>query len=100
MKFKKIVIGSIITLIVCITLCLNFGYKTNENGETYGRMARIADPTGIFLKEDPDLIAVMATNGKSGYVKKDDFVSEIPKNPEEPSSTTSYSSLSLVTVNF
>ena len=25
----------------------------------------------------------MATNGKSGYVKKDDFVSEIPKNPEE-----------------
>ena len=83
MKSKKIVICSITILTVCIALCLNIGYKTNENGETYGRMAHIADPTGIFLMEVPDLIAVMATNGKSGYVKKDDFVSEIPKNPEE-----------------
>ena len=53
-------------------------YPTNKNGQTYGS-------TGNVMVEDyPDLVGVIATNGKEGYVYKEDFVDEyIPQSPEE-----------------
>lgn len=40
-------------------------YETNKYGETYGRQAYDSD-------EEPDLLAVTATNGKQGYIKQSD----------------------------
>jgi hypothetical protein len=44
------------------------GYKTNAAGETYGSAAFASSPD-----EEPDLILVHATNGKTGYAKKLDL---------------------------
>ena len=53
-------------------------YPKNKNGQTYGS-------TGNVMVEDyPDLVGVIATNGKEGYVYKEDFVDEyVPQSPEE-----------------
>lgn len=51
-------------------------YKINENGQTYGSASSEED-------ELPDLIAVIAENGKQGYVYKEDFTGEMPKSPDE-----------------
>jgi len=40
-------------------------YETNSNGLTYGSAADSDKP-----ENEPDLIRVLATNGKEGYVKK------------------------------
>ena len=51
-------------------------YAVNENGETYGDFA-FRSRLGYL----PDLVAVNATNGASGYYRVSDL--EIPKTPEE-----------------
>lgn len=53
-------------------------YPVNKSGKTYGGIANV-------LPEDyPDLIGVIATNGKEGYAHKEDFCDEyIPKSPED-----------------
>ena len=55
-------------------------YETNENGQTYGSASSEED-------ELPDLIAVIAENGKQGYVYKEGFTGEIPKSPDEAAKT-------------
>lgn len=54
-------------------------YAVNANGQTY------CDGTADILPEDyPDLIGATATNGKQGYVYKEDFFDEyIPSYPED-----------------
>lgn len=53
-------------------------YPTNKNGQTYGNVCH------VMVEDYPDLIGVVATNGKEGYVYKEDFVDEyIPQSPEE-----------------
>ena len=53
-------------------------YPVNKSGKTYGEIANV-------LPEDyPDLIGVIATNGKEGYAYKEDFCDEyIAKSPED-----------------
>lgn len=53
-------------------------YPVNKNSDTYGIIANV-------LPEDyPDLIKVLATNGKEGYAYKEDFCDEyIAKSPED-----------------
>ena len=48
----------------------------NASGQTYGTMR-------APLYEEPDLIAVMATNGKTGYCLKQDLQPPPPSTPEE-----------------
>ena len=43
-------------------------YPVNENGDTFGSAAAVSDPSN-----EPDLIRVLATNGKEGYAKKTDL---------------------------
>lgn len=53
-------------------------YPINKNGQTYGEIYN------VMPENYPDLIGVFATNGKEGYVYKEDFVSEyVPQSPEE-----------------
>ncbi len=49
-------------------------WATNENGQTYGVM----NDNGR-----PDLMAVVATNGREGYVRREDLRPPQPKTPEE-----------------
>lgn len=51
-------------------------YKVNENGQSYGSASSEEDDL-------PDLIAIIAENGKRGYVYKEDFTRRIPKTIEE-----------------
>lgn len=51
-------------------------YPVNSKGETYGNV-RDRDIVGY----DPDLIAVVATNGVHGYVLRDDFYSDFYTGP-------------------
>ncbi|MEV1132427.1 hypothetical protein [Agromyces sp. NPDC049794] len=55
-------------------------YKVNESGETYGIAA--GNPV------DPDLIAAVGDNGKSGYVRSSDLIGPEPKSPAEAASET------------
>lgn len=52
-------------------------YPTNASGQTYG--------TDRPLVEEPDLVAVVATNGQHGYCLKTDLdgPEQMPKTPEE-----------------
>jgi|GEM_PF-2234306 len=52
--------------------------KVNAEGKTYGSAAGAKSRA-----EEPDLIAVIATNGEKGYVWKTDLYAGQPKNPEE-----------------
>lgn len=53
-------------------------YPVNENGKTYGVIAN------VMPDDYPDLIKVMATNGKEGYVRVEDFNDEyIAESPED-----------------
>lgn len=53
-------------------------YPVNENGDTFGSAAAVSDPSN-----EPDLIRVLATNGKEGYAKKADLDAGAASNPEE-----------------
>ena len=55
-------------------------YPTNAAGQTYGG--------GKALVEEPDLVAVLATNGKHGYCLRSDFEGTPPKTPEEAEEIT------------
>lgn len=53
-------------------------YPTNKNGQTYGEVP------DVMPEDYPDLVGVVATNGKEGYVYKEDFLDEyIPQSPED-----------------
>ena len=59
-------------------------YPTNSNGQTYGSGAVSTDGLAagsVFVL--PDLIRVIATNGKEGYVYQKDLEGEQPNNPSE-----------------
>lgn len=53
-------------------------YKVNENGQTYGSSLKAES-----IETEPDLIWACGTKGESGYVKKSDLNSDMPKTPEE-----------------
>jgi hypothetical protein len=53
-------------------------YPTNANGQTYGPNLH-ATP----MVEEPDLMAVVATNGKDGYCLRTDLEGPVPKTPQE-----------------
>jgi hypothetical protein len=53
-------------------------YPTNAHGHTYGSAAEASDP-----HLEPDLIAVMATNGVVGYARKVDLDGPLPASPAE-----------------
>ena len=54
-------------------------WATNANGQTYGVMN--ADG-------EPDLIAVVATNGRTGYVYAEELSGPLPSSPEEAATWT------------
>lgn len=51
--------------------------RTNPSGETYGSAVDAAKP-----QDEPDLILVVATNGKEGYVRRSDLELPEPRTPE------------------
>lgn len=53
-------------------------WPVNARGQTYGSNASVG-PEG----NEPDLILVEATNGRTGYVLKTDLNGPMPKTPEE-----------------
>ena len=56
----------IISLIATPTIYSFLCYEKNQVGESYGKAAEMIDGSG-FLK-NPDLIEIIADNGKKGYV--------------------------------
>lgn len=60
------------------------GLKYNEYGKSYGdvfdAVTSFGEPMSV---NEPDLIYVMATNGKYGYVKKEDMYSCGPVSPDD-----------------
>ncbi|MDR0487997.1 MAG: hypothetical protein LBG99_01085 [Propionibacteriaceae bacterium] len=54
-------------------------YPVNDKGQTYG------SAFGVHMEDEPDLISVEATNGKHGYVYREDLYKGMsdPKSPEE-----------------
>lgn len=52
-------------------------FLTNESGQTYGEVYN------VILEDYPDLIGVIATNGKEGYVYKEEMDGYVPQSPEE-----------------
>lgn len=52
--------------------------RVNEAGHTYGSAVDAARP-----EDEPDLILVMATNGREGYVWKKDLDDPTPANPDD-----------------
>ena len=56
-------------------------YSVNANGQTY--CDDIANVPAKYYTELPDLIGVVATNGKEGYVYKEDMYDYMPSCPEE-----------------
>lgn len=62
-------------------------YEVNEKGHTFGSMEDSVIDEGSYeelFDSYPDLIEVVASNGKTGYVKKEDLIpAEQPSNPEE-----------------
>lgn len=72
-----VIISLIATPAIYSFLC----YDKNQAGESYGKAAETIDGSG-FLK-NPDLIEIIADNGKKGYVKKIDYYIPQPNNPEE-----------------
>ena len=71
----------IISLIATPTIYSFLCYEKNQVGESYGKAAEMIDGSG-FLK-NPDLIEIIADNGKKGYVRKSDYYITQPNNPEE-----------------
>lgn len=53
-------------------------WPTNARGQTYGSSGQANTVTG-----EPDLIAAIATNGKTGYVLRTDMELPAPANPSE-----------------
>ena len=55
-------------------------FPTNSHGENYGSAADARSP-----EEEPDLIAVTATNGADGYARRDELedTAHQPNTPEE-----------------
>lgn len=87
---KKIVVrvmaGILIIAIFIIllpTLYSLTAYERNDSGETYGKLVDSQSAIERYMKKEPDLIAVIATNGKEGYVKKTDFFPNLPRDPNE-----------------
>ncbi len=56
----------------------NVAWPRNVHGQTYGSELRAATTDDL-----PDLILVIATNGKEGYVRRTDLYLPGPKTPEE-----------------
>jgi hypothetical protein len=56
---------------------------TNAKGQSYGSSANAESPA-----EEPDLIHVMADNGKVGYCCKDDLEGPAPVTPEDADAIT------------
>lgn len=53
-------------------------FPQNKSGQTYGETFNVA------FENFPDLIGVIATNGKEGYAYKEDLIGEyVPQSPEE-----------------
>jgi hypothetical protein len=53
-------------------------YRTNESGETYGSAADAPTP-----EQEPDLIEAYATNGRVGFVRREDLTDPLPTSLEE-----------------
>ena len=54
-------------------------YPLNENGQTYGTMARV----GPYNPVGPDLVAALGIDGTEGFVYQTDLDEDKPNNPEE-----------------
>jgi hypothetical protein len=53
-------------------------YPKNASGQTYGSAAKATTP-----QNEPDLILVVATNGKTGYAKRTDLEPPSAANPAQ-----------------
>lgn len=56
----------------------NVNYTKNENGLSYG-----SSMYATSLEDEPDLIQAYGTNGKIGYVLKNDLYGKMPASPNE-----------------
>lgn len=60
------------------------GLKFNKSGKSYGTVYdAITVPDEPLSVNEPDLIYVLATNGKYGYAKKEDMYACGPTSPDD-----------------
>ena len=77
MRKRKNIILCVFCLCIIVSLTAGSGFagrnekpafSVNENGQTYGSDMKIEDPQAA-----PDLISILASNGKEGYAYKEDL---------------------------
>lgn len=77
--------GGVLTLVGALVFSASMAsgapaptYPRNAKGQTYGSAADARSSS-----EEPDLILVMMSDGREGYVLKTDLEGSMPKNPAE-----------------
>lgn len=87
---KKILFALLIVIIISLPISVfayinsDTGLRFNKYGQSYGTVYDAVtlseEPLSV---NEPDLIYVLATNGKYGYAKKEDMYSCGPTSPDD-----------------
>lgn len=87
---KKILFALLIMIIISLPIsvfaCINSdtGLRFNKSGQSYGTIYdAVTVPDEPLSVNEPDLIYVLATNGKYGYAKKEDMYACGPTSPDD-----------------
>lgn len=87
---RKILSALLIVIIISLPISVfayvnsDTGLKFNKSGKSYGTVYdAITVPDEPLSVNEPDLIYVLATNGKYGYAKKEDMYACGPTSPDD-----------------
>ncbi len=87
---RKILFALLIVIIISLPISVfayvnsDTGLKFNKSGKSYGTVYdAITVPDEPLSVNEPDLIYVLATNGKYGYAKKEDMYACGPTSPDD-----------------
>ena len=87
---RKILSALLIVIIISLPISVfayvnsDTGLKFNKSGKSYGTVYdAITVPDEPLSVNEPDLIYVLATNGKYGYSKKEDMYACGPTSPDD-----------------
>lgn len=90
---STLLVAFILTLTCFLILLSRLGsthtFPRNSDGITYGSVfdieqARSGDDLSSFINELPDLISAVASNGKRGYVRKEDAFPTLSEQDDGP----------------
>lgn len=77
------VVLALIMIVLIIGSSIGKSENINKNGEKYGKFPTDKGLNQLLESDSLDLIAVVATNGKEGYIKKTDIEVSVPSSPED-----------------